>query len=295
MHRGATIGLIALLGSLAVLGAGCGADAGPQVSPSTSTPAAPAPSAPTTTTVAPTTTTATPPPEGVAAGNPWPPVGTVAPGHHSILVMGDSLAGQVVWSLPTILAFRGIDATVSSGTIAASGLLDLMDGLPSPEYFAQQLAAHPDVDTVVFEWAGACASCVPNGPVVYGSRDYFQQWQAVARDLMRTATARGLYVIWAVSPPPPVPTDPNDTSFATKTTTATVLTWADRRYPGSEGVVAADWWQALADTADRWQHALWYDGSLHVVRNDDLVHLTPDGSVRASVWTIAALEQAWAR
>lgn len=294
--RRATLGLLALLGSLAVLAAGCGTGGAPQVSSSTSTPKAPASTATSTTVPPTTTTTMPPPPEGVAAGNPWPPVGAVAPGHHAILVMGDSIAGQVVWSLPTILAFRGIDATVYSGTIAATGLLDPMQGLPAPEYFAQQLAAHPDVDTVVFEWAGACKSCAPNGPVVYSSPEYFQRWQATAHDLMRAAKARGLHVIWAISPPPPVPTDPNDTDFALKTQTATVLAWADRSYAASErGVVSADWWEALSDTAGRWQSALWYDGALHVVRADDLVHLTPDGSVRGSAWTIRALEEAWSR
>jgi hypothetical protein len=261
----------------------------PTTAPATTTDPAPAP---TPAAAAPATTTV-PPPGGLPAGNPWPTRVAIAPGHHAVLVMGDSLAGQTYWSLPTILAFQGIDATAYDATMPTAGLLDPMFGLDPPAYLASQLDAHPDVDTVVFEFAGACASACATGGVEYGSADFYTRWQAVAHQLMSDAKARGLHVIWAISPPPPVPDDPNDTHFVRATQVADSLIELDRRYPATEGVVAADWYAALADTAGMWQPGLWYDGVAHLVRADDLVHLTPDGSVRTSTWTIAALAEAW--
>jgi hypothetical protein len=266
--------------------------AAPATSAAPATTTDPVPAAAPATSAAPATTTV-PPPAGLPAGNPWPTRVAIAPGHHAVLVMGDSLAGQTYWSLPTILAFEGIDATAYNATMPTAGLLDPMFGLDPPAYLASQLDAHPDVDTVVFEFAGACASACADGGVEYGSADFYTRWQAVAHQLMSDAKARGLHVIWAISPPPPVPDDPNDTHFVRATQVADTLIGLDRHYPTTEGVVAADWYAALADTAGAWQLGLWYDGVTHLVRANDLVHLTPDGSVRTSTWTIAALAEAW--
>lgn len=257
--------------------------------------------APTTTGAAPTalptapTVTTVPAPPGIPSGNPWPAIAPIAPGHHAVLVMGDSIAGQTYWSLPDVLSSSGIDAVAYDATMPTAGLLDQMHGLDPPAFLAAQLAAHPDVDTVVFEFAGACAAaCVPGG-VEYNSADFFDRWQAVAHQLTSDAKALGRRVVWAISPPPPVPDDPNDAHFVRATQVAVTLVQFDRQYPATDGVVAADWYTALADTSGLWQPALWYDGALHTVRADDLVHLTPDGSVRTSTWTIAALAAAWAR
>jgi hypothetical protein len=277
---------------------GDGGPTGRRTLGTTTTTAAPATTAPTTTTAPPPpapTTTTVPPPPGIPAGNPWPDALPIAPGHHAVLVMGNSIAGQTYWSLPDVLAYRGIDAVAYNATMPTAGLLDLMYGLTPPDFLSAQLVAHPDVDTVVFEFAGACAAACGPGGVEYNSADFFARWQAVAHQLMADAKARGLHVIWAISPPPPVPDDPSDAHFVRATQVAVALIQYDRQYPATEGVVAADWYTALADTAGLWQPGLWYDGALHVVRADDLVHLTPEGSVRTSTWTITALADSWAK
>lgn len=294
--------LVVVLVVVGVTATGCGsggsgrADRRTQLTtaPATPTPSTAIPATTVPTTVAPTTTTV-PPPAGVAGGNPWPTRAPIAAGHHAVLVMGDSIAGQTYWSLPTILGFQEIDATVYDATMPTAGLLDPMYGLDPVVYLASQLDAHPDVDTVVFEFAGACAAACTTGGVQYNSDDFFARWQAVAHQLMTDAKARVPHVIWAISPPPPMPDDPSDEHFVRATQVAVRLIQYDRTYPQTDGVVAADWYAALADVADQWQHALWYDGAVHVVRSEDLVHLTPDGSVRTSTWTIAALAEAWAK
>ena len=256
---------------------------------STSQPTPPPPTAPAT----PTTTTV-PAPPGIPPGNPWPVIPPIAPGHHAVLVMGDSIAGQMYWSLPDVLASMQIDAAAYDATMPTAGLLDPMFGLAPPDYLAAQLAAHPDVDTVVFEFAGACTAACTSGGVVYGSPDFFARWQTAAHQLTADARARSLHVIWAISPPPPLPDDANDLHFVVATQVADMLIAYDRTYPKTDGVTSADWFSALADTSGLWQPALWYDGALHQVRLTDLVHLTPDGSVRASTWTILALATSWA-
>ncbi len=303
MEKRSPLVVVLLVVTLLALG-GCGSaaddDGGRARNTTTGTavttqPATTAP-ATTTTTVPPApTTTTVPPPPGIPSGHPWPTIPPIAPGHHAVLVMGDSIAGQTYWSLPDVLSAQGIDAGAYDATMPTAGLLDQMYGLDPPAYLAAQLAAHPDVDTVVFEFAGACAAACAPGGVEYNSPDFFARWQVVAHQLMSDAKERGLHVIWAISPPPPVPDDPNDAHFVRATQVAVTLIQYDRQYPATDGVVAADWYTALADTSGLWQPALWYDAALHTVRADDLVHLTPDGSVRTSTWTIAALAEAWAR
>ena len=61
------------------------------------------------------------------------------------------------------------------------------------------------------------------------------------------------------------------------------------------GIATADWTQALSDTSGGWQPQLSYDGGVHVVRLDDNVHLSEDGSIRTSAWTVAALAALWSR
>src|SRR4051794_14050430 len=110
-------GLLApALVSMFLLVTGCGSDgsvrAGAQRNPTSSppvttvptTPAAvdPTPSplpatVPPPATVAPPATV--PPPAGIPAGSPWPAIAPIAPGHHAVLVMGDSIAGQMNYSL----------------------------------------------------------------------------------------------------------------------------------------------------------------------------------------------------
>ncbi len=245
-----------------------------------------------TTTPAPTTA-AGPTPTG-PVGNPWPQIGAAPPEHHAILAMGDSLMGETVFTLPTVLAAHGFDAVVYDAHINASGLLDPMNGSSARDYLAQQLAIHPDVDTVIFEWAAVCAVACGPDTLAYGSPEFFAAWHAAAGDLVRDAYTRGLKVLWAISSPPPpdvtgeAPVE-DWSSKSMRVLVGTTLTMYERRYPTDFGVTVADWWQALSDTNGQWQDALWYDDALHTVLVGDRVHLTEDGSTRTSTWTVAAL------
>lgn len=233
-------------------------------------------------------------------GNPWPQVGAAPPEHHAILAMGDSLMGGTYSTLPGVLAAHGFDAVVYDAHVNGSGLLDPMNGSLARDYLALQLQAHPDVDTVIFEWAGVCDDVCGADAIAYGSPEFFAAWRAAASDLIHDARLRGLKVVWAISPPPPpdlrgdAPVE--DWSSQAMRVFVTTLTAAyEREYPADFGVTTADWWQALSDTSGQWQENLWYDGALHAVRAPDRVHLTDDGSTRTSTWTTAALATLYAR
>jgi len=253
---------------------------------------APAPSASTPSTSAPSL--------AGPVGNPWPQIGTAPPEHHEILVMGDSLMGGTYLTLPRVLAAHGFDAVVHDAHVNGSGLLDPMNGYFARDYLALQLAAHPAVDTVIFEWAGVCDDVCSADALAYGSPEFFAAWQAAATDLIRAARLHGLEVVWAISPPPPpdLGGDPpvRDWSSQAMRVFVTTLTAAyARNYPSDLSVTTADWWQALSDTNGHWQEALRYDGAVHGVRASDRVHLTDDGSVRTSTWTTAALATLYER
>jgi hypothetical protein len=246
-----------------------------------------------------TTSTSAPSPTAPVA-NPWPQIGTAPPVHHEILVMGDSLMGGTYLTLPGVLAARGFDATVHDAHVNASGLLDPMNGYFARDYLALQLAAHPEVDTVIFEWAGVCDDVCAADALAYGSPEFFAAWQAAATDLIRAARLDGLEVVWAIPPPPP-PDLRGDrpvrewSSQAMRVFVTTLTAAYERSYPADLGVTTADWWQALSDTNGHWQETLRYDGAVHQVRAPDRVHLTHDGSIRTSTWTTAALVTLYAR
>jgi hypothetical protein len=248
---------------------------------------------------APTTFAGGPVPDA-PVGNPWPQIGAAPPGHHAILAMGDSLMGGTLYTLPGVLAAHGFDAVVYDGHVSASGLLDPMNGYLARDYLALQLAAHPDVDTVIFEWAGVCDDVCGTDALRYGSNEFFAAWQDAAGDLIRDARLRGLKVVWAISPPPPPDLDGDVpvedwSSQAMREFVTTLAATYERNYPTDFGVTTADWWQALSDTSGHWQQSLSYDGSSHAVRAPDRVHLTVDGSTRTSTWTVAALAAVYQR
>ena len=214
--------------------------------------------------------------------------------------MGDSLMGGTYSTLPGVLAAHGFDAVVYDAHVNGSGLLDPMNGSLARDYLALQLQAHPDVDTVIFEWAGVCDDVCGADAIAYGSPEFFAAWQAAASDLIHDARLRGLKVVWAISPPPP-PDLSGDapvedwSSQAMRVFVTTLTATYERDYPADFGVTTADWWQALSDTSGQWQENLWYDDALHAVRAPDRVHLTDDGSTRTSTWTTAALATLYAR
>jgi hypothetical protein len=242
------------------------------------------------------------PPITDAAGVPVgiaPPVIRTAPArHHSILTIGDSTLGQGVLALPGVLAQHGIDAEIHDAHVNGWGLLDPADGASALDVLGRELAAHPDVDTVIFEWAGVCAVACGAGKLAYGSKQFYDAWDAAARALVTTARGRGVQVVWAVSPPPaPAPTDDPPVedwfSLPMRHQVGTTLIAHERAYGRRFGVAITDWSRALSDTSGGWQLQLSYDGAVHAVRLDDKVHLTEDGSARTSAWTLATLTQLW--
>jgi hypothetical protein len=214
--------------------------------------------------------------------------------------MGDSIMGQVVYTLPANLASHGVDAVVYDAHINASGLLDPMNGMTVRQRLAEQLALHPDVDTVLFSWLNVCAFACEDDDPAYGSPAFYAAWGDMARALVGDARARGLQVLWAIPPPPPPP-PPGDplveswNSQSMRAAVATVLAETEQQYPVSLGVATTNWWTALSDTNRQFQQTLWYDDGLHQVRTDDGVHLTEDGSVRGSTWTVASLVELYSQ
>jgi hypothetical protein len=258
----------------------------------------------TTTTMTPTTTTTRLPAppltdaDGVPLGITPPVIGPAPTQHHSILAIGDSTLAQGIYLLPDVLAEHGFDVTLHDAHSNASGLLDPIDGLSAVDILDRELAAHPDVDTVVFEWVGVCAVACGPGKLAYGSKPFYDAWRSAARALVAHARSRDLDVVWAIAPPPaPAPTADPPTqdwnSLPMRHEVATKLVASTRRYPKAFGIRTVDWSQALSDTSGQWQSQLSYDGGVHDVRLDDHVHLTEDGSRRTSVWTAATLAQLW--
>jgi hypothetical protein len=290
--------VVAVVMSAALAGCSNGNGPGTVTARGQGVPATTVPATTVPTTTAPTTTAPAPTPTGPVA-NPWPLIGPAPAGHHAILTMGDSLMGQASVTLQQVLSEHGFDAVVYDAHVNATGLLDHIDGVTMRELFARQVAAHPDVDTVMFEWLNACGTCGEQG-IAYGSPEFYAQWDAMARGLVLDAYARGLRVVWALAPPAPPDTSglaPAEDwmSFSERPVVAKQLETRYRRLHNDLGVSIADWAEALSDTDGAYQPSLWWDDALHQVRGDDRVHLTFDGSLRASTWTVAALAQLDAR
>jgi len=237
-------------------------------------------------------------PSGVPLGITPPVIGPMTQGAHAILAVGDSALAQGLLALPDVLARHGVVARVYDAHGNGWGLLDPLDGTSALDVLTRQLDAHPDVDTVVIGFVGVCAVACGPGKLAYGSAAFYDAWDAAARELVTTARARGVHVVWAVSPPAaPSPTDDPPTedwfSLPMRRQVAATLVVRDRAYRKAFGVAIADWTQALSDTSGQWQSRLSYDGAVHDVRLDDAVHLTKDGSERTSLWTASTLAQVW--
>ena len=230
---------------------------------------------------------------GCGIGNPWPTVTPVA-GHHEVLLMGDSMLGNAQVVLPGALRWFGFDVTIDDAHVNGSGLAsDAGYGGTPLDYLKAQLAAYPGVDTVVFEWSGACAEC----PVPYGSKEFFDAWTANAHALVDylKQTPRpggGSYqIVWVQNPPMP-PGIPGS-FYEHGDAVGQILNWLAVRDYAPRAGGTADWWRALSDTDLRYQQVLFYDGGLHQVRADDLAHMTHDGAARASAWLAAGLSDVW--
>ncbi len=232
---------------------------------------------------------------GCSVANPWPAAPPPQP-HHTLLVVGDSLAGQADVTLPDVLTRAGLPTRVIDAHVNGSGLIGPVGDAPSAfEWVRRRLAANPFVDTVLIEWAGACAVCGRPGEPVYGSQEFFAEWRANAHEIIDWLHSQDVAVVWAESPPVGLDSATAASGSQIAVSTVFALSRMDEEElapAASHGVV--DWFAAETDTLSRYQTSLFYDGALHQIRTDDLVHFTLDGSTRASTWTAKGLGDLWA-
>ncbi len=238
---------------------------------------------------------------GIAA--PFPTIDVPDPGvHHDVLLMGDSLMKQAAGGygattpLAELMAESGMDVTLHDFSVASAGLLSSYPGGVTPREALtanlETLAASGTEPTViVFEYAGN------NGLVeepAYGSDEWFVAWWAEAQAMVDLAAASGAAVYWTV--PPPF-LDPVRLRVAYE---------SGLFLAANPGVGRVDWWRALASVDcrtwvnNRWldlcyADELWYasDDTIHKVRHEDQLHLSPGGSTRARSWLVAAIDEQW--
>ena len=208
--------------------------------------------------------------------------------------MGDSMLGNAQSMLPTVLQAHGFDVKIDDAHINGSGLASNAGYGGTPlDFLKAQLGAHPAVDTVVFQWTGACADC----PMAYGSQQFFDTWTANAHTLIDYLKATpgpggGAYrTLWVQNPP--MPAGAAGTFYEHGDAVAQVLNWKAVGDYAPRAGGTADWWRAVSDTTLHYQSVLFYDGANHQVRADDKAHLTADGAVRVSTWLAAGLSQLW--
>jgi hypothetical protein len=230
--------------------------------------------------------------------NPWPDTGPAPSAPHVVLAVGDSLLSQIDSVIADTLTSKGYsNVTVIDAHINGSGLIGPVGDAPSAlAWTKEQLDAYPQVDTVMVDWVGVCASCGKPGFPAYGSADFLSQWITNAKALIDYIKSTGRTVVWAKTPPlrfDVVVTNPL-APFPISSGSAAILSSIDESvlqpYTGVSGI---DLWTALTDNTDHYQDWLFYDDGWHWVRYVDGVHLTPDGSTRASEWTVRGLAEVW--
>lgn len=240
---------------------------------------------------------------GVA--HPWPSQ-TPRPESHVVLMVGDSYLGQTDATMVESLERNGFTATtVIDAHINGAGLVspvvhvDAVGATTTYEsaldWVKHNLEAHPEVDTVVMEYGGACWDCNLwlADSLVYGSPEFFAAWSAAAHEVIDYVHSQGKLIVWTISPRPGASGDDIASGSMYRVDTSIEMSGQDRDEfcPAADG--CADWWTPLVDVLDDYQTWLNYDGGWHPVRYDDLVHLRYDGSVRTSTWTVSALGQLW--
>jgi hypothetical protein len=231
---------------------------------------------------------------GCGIGNPWPNV-TPTREHRTVLMIGDSLVGQNDYSLLNVMTQRGFDVTIIDAHQNGAGLLGPVgDHASALDWVKEQVNLHPDADTVVVEYAGACGVCGTETFPKLGEGNFYDLWVTQAHAIIDYLHSEGKLVVWTVSPPIGVDSPTAASGSQVGVNVSYVLSLLDRVLlaPVSDGMT--DWWTALADTDGKFQTRLFYDGAIHTVRSDDLLHLTVDGSIRTATWTARALETTWA-
>jgi hypothetical protein len=221
-----------------------------------------------------------------ALGNPTPAV-TATPGHHEVLLIGDSLMVQAGSQLPAAFAAHGVDAHVVNRAINGLGLLDPINSLSPTDYVVKQLQENPTTDTVLVELVGNClAAC--QATFVPGTDAFYQAWEAAAQQMIDAVHAQfpAVRVVWTVAPQ----LGGSIAVSALSPDVSRVLSLADHAALGA----GVDWWNAFNDTNGAYSQTLVYDGAVHIVRADDHVHFNSDGERRAAQWIVAGLTRVWA-
>jgi hypothetical protein len=228
-------------------------------------------------------------------GNPEPatrPAGVRSP-HRTLLMIGDSLMGQLDFVVHGVLADHGVDATVIDAHINASGLIGPVGDAPTALAWVQeQVAEHPEANPVVIERGGECRVCGTTvGGVEYpalgdAEAGFYDMWVTNAYAIIDWLHAQGKTVVWAISPP----FGPGAPSVPLQVETSKWLSMLDSFLIGPHASSPPiDWFAALADTDREYATSLFYDNAFHTVRTDDLTHLTLDGAKRASTWSVSVL------
>jgi hypothetical protein len=231
-------------------------------------------------------------------GRPWPASAPALHGHHAVLMIGDSLVGQTDTELPAAFDRAGLDVEVVDAHVNGSGLLGPVGDAPTAlDWVQEQVAAHPGINTVVIQWIGACGqACDATQPnfVEYGSPEFIAEWTTNAHAIIDWLLAHQKVVVWAVSPP--IGADMSGGAFQMTVEATARLAALDRDdFAVRAGSVPVDWAAALTSVFGTYTTTLRYDGGTHTVRwPSDLLHLTADGAVRTSAWTVKPLADLWA-
>lgn len=203
---------------------------------------------------------------------------------HTVLLVGDSLMGGAAASLPQVLEDAHVGGiAVVDGHQNGSGLARPIDGMSPADYVAAQLDAHPDVDIVAIEWAGACEKPCPE----YGSTEFYTEWLDNTAAVREVIHEHGAQLIDVKPPPPPPGSSAPDSGYEFTDTVSTALA----SYAGpSPGAVLADWWTAFSGVDGAYYQTLFYDDAWHTVRIADKIHFSDDGRTRAATVLAAAIE-----
>jgi len=214
---------------------------------------------------------------------------TATSGGRTVMVIGDSLSGNTVSQLPNAARDNGVDVTFVDMHANGSGLLSPIGNQTPHDFVNAKLDANPAVDAVILEWAGACQRPCS---VPYGTPAFYSAWWEEAQRIVDSLAARHVMVIWAISPPPPPGLgDPNG-PYDYNEQVGTALSWQSRGFIYANHLAYTDWWTALMGKDDflgHYEKYLWYNDAIRAVRIDDSVHLTPEGSYRTAVATLASL------
>ena len=195
-----------------------------------------------------------------------------------------------------VLAQHGFDADVHDAHISGWGLLDVIDGASALDVLGREPPAHPDVDTVSSSSSACARSLAPRCPTARSSSTTRGMPPPV--HVVTSASARGLQVLWAVSPPAPALTaDPpveDWFSFPMRSPGGDALVADDRADGDRFGIATTDGARRSPTRAAVAVAALVRRrGAWRSPRRRNPPHRRR--LRRTSSWTVAALLQVWSR